>query len=431
MKKNEPARQISEYKIPSQPSIKRNFVSLSLVLFANTVIPLITIPHLTRALGAEEFGRIAYIQALMTFVTIFTDYAFSWSGVKNISAVRDNEYKLSFVFCSIWAAQWGLTILSAIVLLLFSVISNAGSEDVFLYTLGFIAVVLGNVIFPLWFFQGIERMQEIALIQISTRIFSIPAIFLFISTPADTAKALGIQAGVSMLAGICCLYYIFICRWVQIQVPTIQDVVNVLFRGFNLFLSKFSISFYTTLAPIALGLMAGTSAVSYFALADRIRTAGQSLLTPVANTLYPRLSNLFTNNRSDASILLRKGFFVTIFLASFISVNLFLFAAPAIKLLGGDEFGAAAEVLMILAPLPLVVGLSNIFGVQIMLANGKTRPFNFILTGAAVIGAIVIWPLTLWLGAVGAAISVLGVELFVSIAMAAYLSRHVQLWKSK
>lgn len=416
---------------PRPSSLKRNVASLGAVLAANTLIPLITLPYLTRTLGAESFGKLVYVQAVMTYALLFTDYAFSWSAVRDIAAARDDKPRLSRMFHSVWAAQWLLSAVTGLVLALIAWLAGMHGATLALYSLGFLAIVLGNTLFPLWFFQGVERMGEIALIQVGTRLLSIPAIFLLVKSPSDTAVALAIQAGVALLAGSCALLYLWRSGWVNAYTPSRVDIVAALRTGFTLFLSKLGISFYTTLAPLALGLMAGTTAVSYFSLADRLRSAGQSLLSPIATALFPRLSHLYASDRASAARLAHRGFILTLAVASAISLALFCLAGPAVRLLGGKEFDPAVDVLRVLALLPLIVGLSNVFGVQIMLPNGRIRAFNCILAGAAVLGATAIWPMTVWLGAVGAAVTVVSVELFVTCAMAFYLSRHSDLWLNK
>lgn len=415
---------------PKPSSLRRNVASLSVVLAANTIIPLITLPYVTRTLGADTFGKVAFVQVVMTFVMLFTDYAFSWSAVRDVASARNDKRQLSRLFYSIWAAQWMLTAVAGLALSALALVLRIVNYEFMLFTIGFLAVVVGNTLFPLWFFQGLERMGEIALIQISTRLCSIPAIFLLVTKPEDALIVLGVQAGVAMLAGVFSLFYILRSDWVHYYQPSCADVASALRSGWTLFLSKIGISLYTTLAPLALGLVAGSTAVSYFSLADRIRAAGQSLLTPLANALFPRLSHLFDSDRESANRLVVRGFSLTLLTASIISLGLFCLAGPAIHLLGGHEFESAKQVLQVLAVLPVLVGLSNVFGVQVMLANGRVRPFNLILAGAAIIGVIVIWPLSHWMGAVGAALSVVIVELFVTCTMALYLSRNPDLWKS-
>lgn len=410
-------------------SLKSNVASLSIVLAANTLIPLITLPYVIRTLGADNFGKVAFVQVVMTFAMLFADYSFSWSAVRDIASARSDKRQLSRLFYSIWAAQWLVTAFVGLTLSAIALVLGIVDYELTLFTLGFLAIVVGNTLFPLWFFQGLERMGEIALIQISTRLCSIPAIFLLVTKPEDAPIVLGVQAGVAIFAGVFSLFYILRSDWVHLYKPSFTDVASALRSGWALFLSKLSISIYTTLAPIALGLVAGTTAVGYFSLADRLRAAGQSLLSPLSNALFPRLSYLFKSDRTSANRLVVLGLSLTMFTASIISLGLFCLSELAIRLLGGQALEPATKVLQILAVLPLIVGLSNVFGVQVMLTNGKTRPFNYILSAAAIIGAIIIWPLSYWLGAIGAALSIVIVELFVTCSMALYIFRDSNLWK--
>lgn len=419
-------------KTPSTPNrLRTNIVSLTAILVANIAIPLITLPYVTRTIGAGEFGKIAFAQAVMSFSMLFTDYAFSWSAVRDVASVQDCKTALSNVFSAIWTTQWLLTLISGIFLYMIGIFSGISESDNAIFVMAFIAIVLGNTAFPLWLFQGLEKMKYVAVIQILTRMLSIPLIFIFVKSAEDTLLVIGFQAATTLLAAILALFYIYKNELVNYKIPRGFVVFSVLKKGFPLFLSKFGINLYTTMTPLALGIVSGTTFVSYFSLADRIRSAGQNFLTPLSSALYPRLSNLFEKNRDEASKLVAKGLVSTVLIASVISTGLYFFATPAVILLGGEEFQPAIPLLELLSVLPVLVGLSNVFGVQIMLANGRTSPFNRIITCAAALGATAIWPLTYWLGAMGAAICVVGVEFFVTCAMAIYLSINVQLWKLK
>ncbi|MFO0328112.1 MAG: flippase [Gemmatimonadota bacterium] len=414
---------------PRPSSLRSNVAWMGMILAASTLIPMVTLPHMTRALGAESFGKVVFVQAVMAFAVVFTDYAFSWSGVRDIAGVRGEKAVLSRTFLGIWGAQWVLTLLAGPALMLFAWFHGIGEGDAALYVLGYLGIVIGNTLFPVWFFQGLERMGEIALIQVATRLLSVPAILGLVRSPRDTALALAIQAFVTVLAGALAIAHMRRRGWITWQAPHAVAVIDALRGGSSLFVSKLGISVYTALAPIVLGLTAGTTAVSYFSIADRLRLAGQSLLTPITNALFPRLSHLYAADRAGATRLVARAFAIMLATAASISLGLFVMADVAIRLFGGPAFGAAVPVLRLLAALPLVVGLSNFFGVQVMLTNGRARAFNLILAAAAALGGIAIWPLTRWLGAVGAAVSIVGAECFVTTAMAVYLLRNPRLWR--
>lgn len=410
------------------PRLRNSIASLSVLQAAHYLVPLVTLPYLTRVLGPAGFGAVAYVQAVMISLMVLTDYALSWSATREIAARRNDRTAVSRVFRGNWGAQWLLTAAAGGLLALGLWLAGANGGERVLHAIGF-AAVIGNTLFPTWLFQGLERMAQIAWLQVSARLATVPLIFGLVDTPDDAWVALAIQSGVGVVAGAGALLMMARQRWVDWKWPSGAEIAGGFKEGFPLFLSKLAIGCYTSLVPVILGTVAGTTAVAYFSLADKVRAAAQSLLTPIAQAMYPRLSHLYVSDVAAARKLARRALWLTILVAGGASLLLFIAAAPLIGLFGGSGYEDSVRVLHLMALLPLVIGLSNVFGVQIMLPNRLTRSFNVIVGAAAGLGLTFVWPLAAYRGAQGAAAAILLVELFVTAAMALYLSRRPDLWR--
>lgn len=167
----------------------------------------------------------------------------------------------------------------------------------------------------------------------------------------------------------------------------------------------------------------GPAATGYFVLADRIRQAAQSVLAPVSNALFPRISRLVLTDPLLARSMLRRSGAAIFSISVVISVALFVAADHLVTLVGGPAFMPAGRVLGWLAMLPVVMSFSTFFGLQVLLPNQKNTVFNIILGSAGILSLMMILPLIQWKGAEGAAISLCITEIFVSAAMTAYLAR--------
>lgn len=399
----------------------RNHVgALSILQITNYVIPLITLPYLTRVLGVEVYGKIAFIQGVMAYFLLLTDYGFSWSATRKIAANRTDRSYVSAVFIHVWFAQWLLVLLSAG---LMAILMSGGDEiqpDALLYTLAFL-VVPGNVLFPAWFLQGMEHLLELAMIQVVTKLAALIPIFTLVDAPSDDIWVLAIISGTSVVCGVLSIYWICKKDLVDWRWPDFHMARREFMEGGPLFGSRLAISCYTTLVPLALGWIAGPLAVGYFSLADKLRTATQSLLSPLSQALYPRMSLLFSRDAKAAIDLLKLSGLIVLVLAGGAGIALWAMADWLVILLGGAEFAPAAVLVRWLAFLPLIIGLSNLLGVQLMLPKQLNRPFNLILVGAGVIGLVILWPLIGYLHATGAALTMLVTELFVTASMAIYV----------
>lgn len=404
------------------PRLRRNIVALGIVQISNYIFPLITLPYLTRVLGAEAYGKVAFAQALIAYFVLFVDYGFSWSATRDVAAYRSDPERLNNIFAATWGAQWLLIVLAAIALTTIVILSDQLRSDAKLYLAAFTTVV-GVALFPSWFLQGLERMQVVAVLQLLTRVGTLVPIFLFIHCPKDAFWLLIIQGSGAIVGGVLALYWLFSKSILKWRRPAWSEILGALRDGGALFASRIAISAYTVLIPLSLGWVAGPVALAYFSFADKLRGAAQSLITPLSQSLFPRMSNLVKANSAGVHELVQRSALVVLVVAGLASLALWVFSDWLVILLGGRQFLPAAAVLRWLAPLPLIIGFSNIFGVQIMIPYGLNRLFNAVLISAAVLALLVVIPMTYYFGAVGAAQTVLFIEMWVVISMGALLWR--------
>ncbi|MFA5200267.1 MAG: oligosaccharide flippase family protein, partial [Candidatus Omnitrophota bacterium] len=155
-----------------------NFVSLTSLQSINYILPLIMLPYLVRVLGMEKFGLIAFAQALVQYFLILTDYGFSLSATKTISLVGDNKQKINQVFSSVMTVKLIFTGLSFIIICALLYFVPKFKTDWPVYMLSFGSVV-GGTLFPVWFFQGKEKMNYITIVNIISGLISLGFIFIF------------------------------------------------------------------------------------------------------------------------------------------------------------------------------------------------------------------------------------------------------------
>lgn len=405
-----------------QPRLRNNIAALGVVQVSNYLIPLITLPYLTRVLGAEAFGKVVFAQVVMAYFVMLVDYGFSWSATRHVAAQRDDRDAISKIFVATWAAQWLLVLLSAVLATALVLLNERLRSDAWLYATAF-TTVIGTVLFPIWFLQGLERLQVVAGLQLLTRLLGIVPIFLFVQKPEDGAWVLLIQGGSAIAGGILALKWIQRKSLVSWRSPNWSNILTALREGGALFGSRVSISLYTTFVPIVLGWLAGPIALAYFNMADKLRRAAQSLLGPLSQALFPRMSYLVATHDIGAFALIKRSACMVILIGGLASLTLFLMADWLVLIVGGNEFKPAALVLRWMSPLPLVIGLSILFGVQIMIPRNLNKTFNSILLTAGIGCTFMVWPLSNSHGAIGAAATMTITELWVTLAMYLCLKR--------
>jgi len=401
-------------------AIRRNIIALFFLQGGNYLVPLLTLPWLTRVLGVDAYGQLGFITAFIAYFVLLVDWGFSLSATKQVSIEREDKDARSRIFWQTFIARGILAVLGFLILLVLFIFVPRIWSQANLYLLAYLAV-LGVMLTPAFYYQGLERMGKMALVNTVVRLLSIPCIFFFVNGTSDLGLAIGIQSGFIFLAGLVNFSILLLEKEVLWTLPKTSHVHGALKAGWPLFLSTASISLYTNSNIVILGLVANTAAVAYFTAAQTVIRACQGLYGPISQAFFPRISHLFHHARESGFLMLRQVMIFQGTLTLLSSAILYLSAPYIVAILFGQEFILGISVLRWLSPLLFLIGLSNVFGIQGMVPLGHTSPFTQILLASGLLNVLFMLPLGYWFGANGAAISVLITELVVTILMALYI----------
>src|SRR5690554_3117541 len=140
-----------------------NFGYLMLLQIAGYVFPLITIPYLARVIGVDGFGKIAFAAAVMVWFQTVSDWGFNYTATRDVARNRDDKEKVSEIFSNVLWARCLLMIVSFLLLLLAIFIVPIFRDNYAIILVTFL-LVPGHIMFPDWFFQAMERMKYITIL---------------------------------------------------------------------------------------------------------------------------------------------------------------------------------------------------------------------------------------------------------------------------
>lgn len=277
-------------------NILNNIFSLLVLQGSKYIIPLILLPYLVRTLGIETFGLLAFITATLGILRGIVSYGFDFSGTKQISLEQGNKNKISEIFSSIIFAKLFISIIAFLILCILYLLIDKIQENFIIFIFGFL-IVFGEVIFPSWFFQGIEKMKIITYLTIIYKFIFMVLVILTVKSNEDLYLVLLLDSIGSILIGIYSIFYVSKHYKINIYIPKSNQIYFQLKNGWHIFLSRITVILYSTFNTFLLGILTTNELVGIYSLAEKIYLALKSLLNPFVQAFFPYLTKRFKENQ--------------------------------------------------------------------------------------------------------------------------------------
>lgn len=417
--------------IPCNRNIKKMILELRKTIFfmfvlqgVNYLIPLITLPILAQALEVKSFGQLNFIISIFTFASIFIDWGFNIGAVKDIAEQRSDVNWCSQIFIGSLIFRLVLAMIAFVAILLFTHFRFESFQiDGVIYACAI--SLFANAISPQFVFHGHEKISFYVFLSIIFRLLSLPLVYQYVTRPSDMVNAALLFSMPILLTNIFSIVYIIragLLVFIPIKVGQVYDLAM---KYFPLFLSNASISVYTTLTPVILGIVSTDDAVGYFVIGYTIVKTIVSIMGPLSQTLFPRISHLIANDYEAAIASIIKIMYFQMGVGFLLSLAAFFIAPYATSLVFGSYDGASDNVIRILSPLPFLISCSNVLGIQTMVTLGLLKEFSFTLTITSFINVIFVSSFSYVYGEAGAAFAMLLTELFVVFLMAFFVNKRI------
>ena len=391
-------------------NIAKNYVALLFIQGANFILPLIIFPYLVRTLDSEKYGLVMVAQSVALFLTIIVDFGFNISATREVANLKNDKEKLSQFYWNVLSIKFVLIIITFLLLLVLIFCVDKFSEDPLVYLFSF-GLVLGQAIFPTWFFQGIEKMQVITIVNVAAKLFFTISLFFVVLSPADYEYVPifnGLGFVISGLFG-----FVFSLQYVKFVFPKLSQVKGIIENSFSLFFSNFAVSLYTSSNTLILGFFAGDSIAGVYASMEKLILAIKSMYSPLYQAIFPNLSTKpYDEIRSYIDkIRIPVGFFGLV-----ISIIIF-FRAKEILMLAFDDalIVGFSPVFQILVFISILSSLNMLYVTLYFPSIKKYKIRMKILVSGGFLNLIIALSLVKFYTIYGVAISAVITELFILI----------------
>jgi PST family polysaccharide transporter len=374
-----------------------NFGYLSLLQIAGYIFPLITMPYLARVIGVDGFGKIAFASAVVVWFQTVADWGFNYTATRDVAKNRDDKEKVSEIFSNVLWARCLLMIVSFLLLLIAIFFVPIFRENYTVILVTFL-LVPGHIMFPDWFFQAMERMKYITILNLLSKLLFTIAVFVFIKNKSDfILQPLFTTLGY-IVSGIISMYVILHQWKIKIKRPVLSSILTTIKESADVFINNIMPNLYNSFSVMLLGLFGGPVSNGLLDAGNRFVSISQQFMNIISRTFFPFLSRRIEKHSSFAKL--------SIFTSLIFSVLLFITSPLLIKLFFTYEFNDSIILLQILSISVFFISTRNVYGINYMIIEGFEKQLRNIITLGSIIGFILSFPLIYYFKHVGAAINI-------------------------
>lgn len=344
-----------------------NFTFLSALQIANLLLFLITIPYLFKVLGTLNYGLVIFVQTVVYYFSVFVNFGFNLTATRDISVNRDNPEKVSEIVSSVLIIKLFFFFISLIVMLLLTSLIANFREFRLLYILSMIAC-LSEAVFPVWYFQGIEKMKYITFINITTRVISTVLVFILIRFENDYFKY-PVIAGIGTFSGaIFALRVIFGNHGIRFRLYPVKILKTYLSDNILYFLSNVSTQIYVNANKLITGAFLGMTAVAYYDVAEKVINIVKVPYSVLTQALFPRFAKMRN------ILFLNKILIITFSVTILITLLILIFSKFIISFISSPGNTVSIDILRILSLSLIPISISIFYGDIYMISSDmKTR----------------------------------------------------------
>lgn len=325
----------------SHKKIIENYFFMTILQMFNSLFYILIYPYLIRILGPEEYGLFIYITSIVTYFIFLINFGFDFPATKAIASHKDDKKKMNDTFSCVFTAKFYLQILAFTILLVLIAFIPYFRKNWILILIIF-AQTISHFVLPLWYFQGLQKMKVVTIIQVIFKFLTLPLIFFFVKSSEDLNIFAGINSALLILGSIISLIMVF-KDGVKVKLMKISQLQEWFRDAMPFFLSNSVGVIKEQGITILIGAFFGMRDVALYDLANKIVIIPRTILMSINGALFPKI---VTNaNKSTIKKIIKYEFLIGILVVAGIT----LFGKWIVHLLGGSTMSESYFLAIILS----------------------------------------------------------------------------------
>ena len=385
----------------AKKSIIKNYIYNLSYQILTLILPIVTTPYLARVLGATGVGIYGYTFSICTYFNLFGSLGVALYGQREIAYNQDNKTKRNKIFYEIILLRF---ITMAISILIF-IFCFTGKGDYAVYYRILVLELFATAFDISWFFQGLEEFKKTVIRNIVVRIAAVSLVFIFVKKSTDLNKFVLIYSLADLIGNLS--LWVYLPKYLKGKKVGKIHIYKHIIPILMLFIPQISNQLYKMLDTTMIGkLIPDKSETGYYEQAQKIVRLLITIVTSLGTIMIPRIANTFEKGDNKKIMAYIEDSFCFTFLLSFpMMIGISCVAKSFVPLFFGEGYSKVIPVMNLLTPIILLIGMSNVIGVQYLLPTKRQKEYTNSIMFGVVINFILNYILILKFKSIGASIA--------------------------
>jgi len=352
-----------------------NFFHLGTIQISNALLQILLFPVIIHVVGLSSFGHVMVANSYAGLAGIFLNYGTNQSGIKDIALVKDNPELLSEKFYSVFYIRI-LLFLVSLLALPFLYFFSASNFSYFVFAN---ALIFSEVVNPIFFFIGIEKLLVYNIANLLSKVASILLIIFLVKGSADSYQV-NFYLGLSSIATFSFLFFYAVKRYkILFHLPRAASLWHFLKENFFLVGNNISVHLQQSIFLFALSSTGNALVLGAYAFCDKIIWAFRLLLISFSSAIYPR-STILYHEEYDKWKSFKKNInlaFCVVFICS--AIVFWVVPSLIVTLFTGEKSSLGVTYVRTIAFVPLLIALNSLNLLELLIRNVYASIFRISL----------------------------------------------------
>jgi PST family polysaccharide transporter len=355
--------------------------------FFNIGFKFFLVTYLIRILGKENYGLVTWLDSLIQYFLMFINFGFNIYAAKYIVDNKEDNDRLNEIVSSIFTIKGILFLLSVFSIIGLSRLSEFDSYGGLLIL--FVMSGIGEVLFPIWYFQGKENLKPATLVVFLSRFLLVLAVLFLVVAEHDTFLYVLLYVLSSIFMGLLGLFYLIKHYKVRFKIVSVNKLYFFVKEAIPFFVGRFLSLIFNFGTIFLIGKFCTLTDVSGFDISLKIIIVGTIPFEMLQQALFPTLA------RTQNKLLLKRTIGFSVIFGCLVAVLIYVFAEDLIFIFAGGEMLQFTNSLKALSIMPPFIAMTFILGSCALVAFGHFKEYNLSLIVTSVIYFLAI--LVLWM----------------------------------